>query len=244
MSAALLAEPLGDVKSAGPDALPSPNQSVSIEEDVAKPLRQNDGADSEKIAGDGALQRVTKVGLIPAGVDTASGKAPVFLGRKRTPGEVETQAVSRADTPWYRTSLGALALVLALMVFLCFALKRWAPSMKVQDGGLVRVMGRTVVGPRQSLVLLRVGQRVVLVGVSPDRIDRVCEIADAEEVTALAVQASTGQSRNEFSAWLDREAAEFVDSDKKAVNEIAGNEGRSGSKSLSDLLRKLRTTRV
>ena len=113
-----------------------------------------------------------------------------------------------------------------------------------QDAGLVRIMSRTVVGPRQSLVLLRVGQRVVLVGVSSDRIDRVCEISDAEEVAALAARDSEGPSQGEFSAWLDREAAEFVDSAKTDAREIAGNMSRPGSKSLSDLLQKLRTARV
>lgn len=146
------------------------------------------------------------------------------------------------QSPWYRTSYGAMALVLALMALLYFGLKRWAPSMRVQDAGLVRVMGRTVVGPRQSLVLLSVGQHVVLVGVSPDRIDRVCEIADADEVASLTAQSSAGSSHGRFSSWLDREAAAFAETDKVDVNQGV-NEKRAGSK-LSDLLDKLRTTKV
>lgn len=235
----ILAAPPNEAKSPGSDAQPSPNQSVSIEDEANKPVGQGDAEPLKK-------PETESVGALA--VKDAAGQAntrpPIFLGRKRPAADAESESASAAQTPWYRTSLGALGLVLALMAVLYFALRRWAPSIKAQDAGLVRVMGRTVVGPRQSLVLFRVGQRVVLVGVSPDRIDRVCEITDADEVAALTARASQGQTRGDFSAWLDREAAEFVDSDKPGSRENAGNESRSGSKSLSDLLAKLRTTKV
>lgn len=234
MSAMLLASQPDESKSPGAGALPSPNQSLSIDEDAA----------SGEKAIDAATEGVAVKDIAAAGPGLAPGRPPTFLGRKRPAADAEAQAIGAPQTPWYRTSLGALALVLSLMALLYFALKRWAPSIKMQDAGLVRVMSRTVVGPRQSLVLLRVGQRVVLVGVSPDRVDRVCEIADSEEVAAITAQAAAGHTRGEFSAWLDREAAEFVDADKANAKGIAGIESRSGSKSLSDLLQKLRTTKV
>jgi len=136
-----------------------------------------------------------------------------------------------------------LGLVLALMGVLYFGLKRWAPTIKTQDGGLVQVVSRTVVGPRQSVVLLRVGKRAVLVGVSPDRMDRVCEIEDAEEVAALLAQAPSSRTRGPFTTWLDREAQQFA-SESKRSKENALNSAEADSSSLSSLLQKLRTTRV
>jgi flagellar biogenesis protein FliO len=224
--------------------LPSPNQSLSLEEVSLPPGVPSDGGDSARKSIDGAPETDTRNDLVPTGADTVTGKTPIFLGKKRPLGEAESPAASHAQTPWYRTSFGALALVLALMALLYFALKRWAPSLKSQDVGLVRVMSRTVLGPRQALVLIHVGQRVILVGVSPDRIDRVCEFADAEEVAALTLRASADASRGGFSAWLDREAAQFVDSDRSDAKVIQEKESRSGSKALSDLLQKLRTTKV
>jgi flagellar protein FliO/FliZ len=223
-------------------ALTSPNQSLSIEE--ARQPAEAGGVDSEKRDAD---QATSGEATVKESSSTAARPVPVrpptFLGRKRASDEAEGPMAGAGQAPWYRNSYGALALVLALIALLYFGLKRWAPSMKVQDAGLVRVMGRTVVGPRQSLVLLRVGQRVVLVGVSPDRIDRVCEIADADEVASLTAQSSAGSSHGRFSSWLDREAAAFADTDKVNANERIGNEKRAGSK-LSDLLEKLRTTKV
>jgi len=239
MSAVLLAAPPSETGLPDSHTLPSPNQSVSIEEEVPGPTGLTDEAKSGGTVIEGAAQDAANTGS-----GTFVGRPPVFLGRKRSSADPQAQVTLSEHTPWYRTSFGALGIVLALMGVLYLALKRWAPSIKAQDGGLVRVMGRTVVGPRQSLVLLHVGRRVVLVGVSPDRIDRVCEISESQEVDALTAQASAGRSRGDFSAWLDREAAEFVDADKRSVNEPEGSESRQGLKSLSDLLRKLRTTRV
>lgn len=238
-SGVAFATPPSEAKATG-DALPSPNQSLSIEE-VAEPAGQIvESAEPEPLGEPVAGGDVAKAAS-PAVVAPASGRPPTFLGRKRIVDEAAASAAGAAQAPWYRTSFGALALVLGLMALLYFGLRRWAPSIKVQDAGLVRVMGRTVVGPRQSLLLVSVGHRVVLVGVSPDRIDRVCEISDADEVAAMTAQ---GQPRGQFSAWLDREAAAYVESDKTMANEAGAADKRPGSKSLSELLQKLRTTRV
>lgn len=237
-SGVAFATPPGEARAYG-DALPSPNQSLSIEEVAADSAGQSvESAEPEPLGDPVAGGEVAKAAS-PAVVAPVSGRPPTFLGRKRIVDEAA--AAGAAQAPWYRTSFGALALVLGLMALLYFGLRRWAPSIKVQDAGLVRVMGRTVVGPRQSLLLVSVGHRVVLVGVSPDRIDRVCEISDADEVAAMTAQ---GQPRGQFSAWLDREAAAYVESDKTMANEAGGADKRPGSKSLSELLQKLRTTRV
>lgn len=216
-------------------ATPSPNQSLSIDDDQA--IGRNNQVNAQVVQ-----PTDQKSESAPASSDTNDTK-PIFLGRRQIPSGAASTA-SHAETPWYRSSLGALGLVLALMALLYMVLKRWAPSLKVQDGGLIRVMSRTVVGPRQSLLMVRIGQRLVVVGISPDRVERVCEIADSEEVAALTRQSAGRQSKAEFSAWLDREAAEFARTETRGGTDEADSRSLSGSKPLSELLRNLKSTKV
>src|SRR5205807_5266705 len=59
----------------------------------------------------------------------------------------------------------------------------------------VRVLGRTVVSPRQQVMLLQVGRRIVVVGDSAGRMQPLAEIIDADEVAALVGQ--MGEERPE-----------------------------------------------
>ena len=51
--------------------------------------------------------------------------------------------------------------------------------------GAVRVLGRTTLGPRQQLLLIHVGRRVVLAANTGTQINPLCEIHDPEEVAQL-----------------------------------------------------------
>lgn len=53
----------------------------------------------------------------------------------------------------------------------------------------VRVLSRTMMGPRQQLVLLQVGRKLVLVSDSSGQVSTVTEVTDPDEVAELAAQA-------------------------------------------------------
>ena len=216
-----------------PDALPahaatSPNQSLSIEE--SSPGRNGVTAGPSNVQPDSYQ---------PVAVPTAQAmeRAPVFLGKKKSSAESNAFASESADTPWYRTGLGALALVLGLIGVLYTIVRRWSPSLKLTGSGTIQVVGRTVIGPRQSFVLVQLGRRLVLVGVSAERMERICEVADGEEVAAILSESR--RSRGAFSSWLDQEAAEFT----KAGTSEAGAEV-SRPRQLTQLLQRLRTAKV
>ncbi|MDO8630511.1 MAG: flagellar biosynthetic protein FliO, partial [Phycisphaerales bacterium] len=111
--------------------------------------------------------------------------------------------------------------------------------------GVMRVVGRTALSPRQSLALVRVGRRFVVVGVSPDRVDAVCDITDSDEVADLAAQASAkGLSGSSgFATWLNREAADYVQHDREADRTSPTVDKGLGavSKPLAELLQRLRS---
>lgn len=218
-------------------AQPSLNQSLSIEEPAPK-LTQAEERNAMAVEVSPPAESNT------AQAERAPAKSTTILGRKRSTAPYDGPGVGASETPWYRTGIGALGIVLALMGVVYFGLKRWAPSMRLHDGGLVRIVSRTVVGPRQSVVLLCVGRRMVLVGVSPDRMDCVCEIADAEEVAALASQAAVSEGRGPFSSWLDREAAQYAAETGTEAQEGQGVLHGAATPAVGRLLQKLRTTKV
>lgn len=231
---ASLATPPDDADRPSDSAVASPNQSISIDAEQGRDgHRQNEPGSEQQ----GAIHDNEATTAVPG-----AARPPIFLGRRPSPND--PTLATHAQTPWYRSSFGALGLVLGLLVFLYIGLRRWAPSLRVQDGGLIRILSRTAVGPRQSLMMVRVGQKLLLVGVSADRIERVCEIEDADEVAALTAQSAGGRQKGDFSAWLDRESAEYART--PADDNIAETGVRSDSarKSLTELLQKLKAVKV
>ncbi|GIK16487.1 MAG: hypothetical protein BroJett003_14510 [Planctomycetota bacterium] len=89
--------------------------------------------------------------------------------------------------PWYRSGMAATAAVLGLIYLVYRMARRYVPGAVRTDHGVLTVAARTLVGPKQSVVLLQVGRRrYVLVGISGDRMTALSELTDADEVAELA----------------------------------------------------------
>lgn len=115
------------------------------------------------------------------------------------------RAESGADTPapartsgwmsWWR-SLGPLALVLAVIGVIAAAAKRLAPR-RLRAGltgaGAIEVLGRQYLSPKQSVAMLKVGRRILLLGMTPDRLTHLETIADADEVAELVGRTASGR---------------------------------------------------
>jgi flagellar biogenesis protein FliO len=88
---------------------------------------------------------------------------------------------------------GALAIVLTLIFALRHVMKR---AFGVAGAGAssraVVVLSRTVLAPRQQVMLLHVGRRLIVVGDSGGQMSTLSEITDPDEVAALV-----GQLRDE-----------------------------------------------
>jgi hypothetical protein len=76
----------------------------------------------------------------------------------------------------------------------------------------ISVVSRSVVGPRQQLMLVQVGKRLVLVGNSGGQMNSLCEISEADEVGDLLgkVRAERGDSITKtFSSLFRKEEEKF-----------------------------------
>lgn len=152
---------------------------------------------------------------------------------------------SEAATPWFRSAIGSLAIVVGLMIGLYYLARRFLPAARSVDSQALQVVARATVSPKQSLALVHVGRRYVLVGVGSERIDVLTEVTDPEEVADLAIQvAGTGARRGSgFETLLGREQAVY---DGKGItgggddDDTARKTGQ-GSAPVDDLLARLRS---
>lgn len=77
--------------------------------------------------------------------------------------------------------VAALALVLGIMLLLFWVAKRFLPTGFTGGSGKMRVIGRLPLGPRKFLALVKVGGKVLVLGVSPDKINLLTTFEDSEE---------------------------------------------------------------
>jgi len=85
---------------------------------------------------------------------------------------------------WLRT-LGALAIVAGLIFAARWLLRRWRPSGLIGAAGPVEVLARAPVAPKQQIVLVRLGGRLVLVGTGAGAMSTLAEVTDPAEVREL-----------------------------------------------------------
>ncbi|MEM1435449.1 MAG: flagellar biosynthetic protein FliO [Pseudomonadota bacterium] len=78
----------------------------------------------------------------------------------------------------------SLGVVLLLLVFLALAARQWRLRSPLQGGTELEVLSSTYVGPKERVILLRVRDREVLLGVSPQQISTLSELAEASHAEA------------------------------------------------------------
>lgn len=135
-------------------------------------------------------------------------------------------------------TLGPLAIVMLTIGGVTIVVRKLAPRGRmVAPAGAIRVVSRQEIGAKQSLALVRVGGRLVLVGVSPQGMSALTEFRDADEVAALvgAAERSRGESLSaRFGAFLTTARSDYS-AEKDAVTEETPVRGWSAaSRAASD----------
>ncbi len=134
--------------------------------------------------------------------------------------------------------LGSLAIVLGLFVMTIKLLRRGMPGVKQRLGrDVVEVLGQTPLAPRQTLQVIRFGNKILLVAMSPDGCDTLTEITDPLEVDRLAgmcQQAQAGSSTKTFGEMFRQ-----VTSIRPVANEPVA-EAPAASSTLDEVRAKLR----
>lgn len=117
---------------------------------------------------------------------------------------------------WPRVAL-ALGTVIGLILLMRFAGKRWlGASAAVGAGKVVRVLGRATTGPRQQVVLIQIGRRIVVAADNAGQMSSLCQITEADEVASLLGQLEETTSAAPamgFAKWFKRAETDFDDAD-------------------------------
>ncbi|MCK4658345.1 MAG: flagellar biosynthetic protein FliO [Phycisphaerae bacterium] len=150
--------------------------------------------------------------------------------------------------PWYRNSLLVLTSVLGLILLVSYVARRYVPAVRALGGGALRVMQRTPLSSKQSLALIQVGRRMVLIGITPDQISTLSVIDDPEECAHLRVSTNTGAKTadSNFDKVLSAEADKFDRQPlETAIAPTDGSQRLQDAKGhLEGMLRKLKKMQV
>jgi flagellar biogenesis protein FliO len=106
----------------------------------------------------------------------------------------------------------AMGLVVGLILLLKWGTTKVAPGISAKSGKAMSVLSRLPIGPKQQLILIKVGRRAVLVGHAGAQMNPLCEITDADELAHLVGQSETEKSNpalGGFASLFKRREREF-----------------------------------
>jgi flagellar biogenesis protein FliO len=88
-----------------------------------------------------------------------------------------------------RVLLALIAVVSLIMVLMAAAKRIFPGSAPVRASSAVKVLARCPVSPKQHLLVIQFGKRLVLVGDTGANLNPLCEISDPEEAAGILAQA-------------------------------------------------------
>lgn len=136
----------------------------------------------------------------------AESPAPLALAR---PGEGNGSGGLHSSGSWWGL-LGALSLSAALLLAVVWGMQKIAPGAQATlPEGVVEVFGRASLGPRRFGQVVRFGDKVLLLNVTPAGCETLAEVDDPREVeriAALCERRRPSSSTQTFAAAL-KEAA-------------------------------------
>ncbi|HEY3225586.1 MAG TPA: flagellar biosynthetic protein FliO [Planctomycetota bacterium] len=131
---------------------------------------------------------------------------------------------------------GATFLVLAILAGAFLLLRRFLGKSRLFAGGAaMRILARRPLAPRQEIVLVEIGSRVIVVGATREALTRLGEITAAEELARL--RSRCGLSREEIAA--DAAPSSKISDPEAAPTEAPAPAGYQG---VLEELSRIRTT--
>jgi flagellar biogenesis protein FliO len=127
------------------------------------------------------------------------------------------------------SGLWPLLMVLAVIGGVAVFVKKYMPTNRLLLGSeVLRIVARTSLGSKQHLVLVKLGRRLVLLGVAPERISALSTVEDPDQVAMLLGEAASTRSDSmtqAFAASIGQESAAFdtEDADEDATAATHGH---------------------
>ncbi|MGQ9649211.1 MAG: flagellar biosynthetic protein FliO [Phycisphaerae bacterium] len=167
-----------------------------------------------------------------------------FLERRPTANrrESESRDVSRGQHNaglWSARDLWPLLSVLALIMVLAWIVKKCLSGRNsLISQGAVEVLSRTALSSKQSLVLVRMGRRLLLLGVTNEDINALCVVEDPDQVAMLVGEVASGRPGSITSQFAREFAEESLAYDKQMAEQEEESIDTGGQ--VRNLLNKVR----
>ena len=116
------------------------------------------------------------------------------------PGAPMTMAPTASSGSLLQT-IFALMFVLALLIALAWAMKRYGPK-ALGGNSKMRVISSLNLGGRERIVLIEVADQWIVVGASPGRINALATLPRQEGELPILSSAQNGPAAANFSEWL------------------------------------------
>ena len=161
----------------------------------------------------------------------ATGPASGTGGAARRDGSGKPVAPPPASGFDVRRVALALGAVVGLIFLLHWVTRRLFPSVAAARAlGAVRVIGRAVISPKQQILLIQVGRRVLVVGDCGTQMNALAQLDDADEIAALLgqLQAEKHPAAQAFHGFFGKAQAPYSGEpsgdQKKMVDDNAPDE--------------------
>ncbi len=152
-------------------------------------------------------------------------------GADRSASGPASRTTTVADGRGLWTLFWPLVIVLGVIGVIVMAVRRWLPKgSRFGGGGVINILARHHLSPKQSLCLVRLGRRVLLVGVTSDRISPVAEIGDPVEASEILAAVERGRPSS-FTSVLTR-FGEPTRGDEAATDELASEPALVGERTV------------
>lgn len=140
-------------------------------------------------------------------------------------------------------ALFSVALVCAVFCTILYLVKKYLPGHRQMfSHPAMEVLGRAHIDQRRYVSLLRVGKRIVVVGVSPDEMRALSEITDEEEITGImeVARPKTEAGLNIFQRLFQRNV---IDQDKAETRALANEKAEELERQMASLRDRVKAIR-
>ncbi|QQE11202.1 flagellar biosynthetic protein FliO [Planctomycetota bacterium] len=157
----------------------------------------------------------------------------------------EDQAFNPATNSYIYQTLIALGIVISLMFFLKWLYSKLTGQVSVNSASVVQVLARTSIAPRNHILVLRIGSRILICSDSSNGTRTLSEITDPEEVAEMLAHTSAAKDNSlskSFNNMLGRYGADYDKQGRHPDEGLDTVEFQSDSarESVSKLLSKVR----
>lgn len=121
---------------------------------------------------------------------------PLGQSAEAASGEPDGENGNTPTGGWALSTLAALGVVIGLIFAARWAYTKMGGTVVARSSPVVEVLARTPVAPKNHVLLLRVGQRVLVVGDSSTGLRTLADLDDPEEVASLLQSVTASSERS------------------------------------------------